>query len=55
MDDTNKKYSLIGESILENKIHKPLWDFEKQADHLISARKTDLPRIKKKEEIFPYR
>ena len=26
------------ESVLENKTHKLLWDFEIQTDHLISAR-----------------
>ena len=30
------------ESILENQMHKILWDFEIQTDHLISARRPDL-------------
>ena len=29
------------EAILENEIHKILWDFEKQTDHLIPTRKLD--------------
>ena len=36
------------ESILENETHKILWDFEKQTDHLISARRPDLVIINKK-------
>ena len=30
------------ESALKNEIHKILWDFEIQTDHLISARQTNL-------------
>ena len=30
------------EFVLENETHKPLWDFEIQTDHLISARRQDL-------------
>ena len=37
------------ESVLENETHKLLWDFEIQTDHLISARRTDLIMINKKE------
>ena len=33
------------ESILENEMHKILWDFEIQTDHLISARWPDLEII----------
>ena len=29
------------ESVLKNETHKPLWDFEIQTDHLISARRPD--------------
>ena len=35
------------ESVLENEMHKILWDFEIQMDHLISARRPDLVLIKK--------
>ena len=35
-------------AVLENDTHKLLWDFDIQADHLISARRPDL-LIKKKE------
>ena len=35
------------ESILENEMHKILWDFEIQTDHLISARRSDLGIVKK--------
>ena len=30
------------ESVLENEMHKLLWDFEIQTDHIISARRPDL-------------
>ena len=30
------------ESVLKNKTHKPLWDFEIQTDYLILARRPDL-------------
>ena len=36
------------ESILENKTHKFLWDFDVQTDYLIPARKLDLVIINKK-------
>ena len=35
------------EFFLENEMHKLLWDFEIQTDHLISARRPDLIRVKK--------
>ena len=35
-------------SILENEMHKILWDFEIQTDHLISARQPDFIIINKK-------
>ena len=41
-DHTNKWYLHNPESVLENRTHKLLWDFEKQTDHLISARWSDL-------------
>ena len=34
--------------VLENNTHKLLWDFDIQTDHLISARRPDLIKIKKK-------
>ena len=37
-------------SVQENDTHKLLWDFDKQTDHLISARKPDLMIIKKKKK-----
>ena len=39
--DMNKWYRHNPESVLENEIHKLLWDFEIQTDHLISARQPD--------------
>ena len=36
------------ESVLENKTHKLLWDFEIQMDHLISARRPDLVIVNQK-------
>ena len=37
--------------VLENNIHKLLWDFDIHTDHLISARRTDLIIINKKKRI----
>ena len=37
-DHTNKWYMHNSESIQENEMHKILWDFEIQTDHLILAR-----------------
>ena len=36
------------DSVVENKTHKLLWEFEIQTDHLISARRPDLVVIKKR-------
>ena len=36
------------ESVQENEMHKILWDFEVQIDHLISARRSDRVMAKKK-------
>ena len=36
-------------SVLKNEMHKLLWDFEIQTDHLISTRQTDLVTGNKKE------
>ena len=38
------------ESFHDNEMHKILWDFEIQADHLILARRTDLVLIKRKKK-----
>ena len=37
------------ESILENEIHKILWDFDLQIDHLIVARRPKLVIVNKKQ------
>ena len=39
------------ESVLENKTHKILLDFEIQTYHLISARRPDLVIVKKKKKV----
>ena len=44
----NKGYTHNSESIQENKMHKILWDFEIQTDHLILARRPDLVIVNKK-------
>ena len=44
----NKWYMHNPESILENEAHKILFDFVIQTDHLISARRPNLPIVKKK-------
>ena len=46
----NKWYMHNLESVLENEMHKNLWDFEIQTDHLILARWPDLLRVNKKRE-----
>ena len=38
------------ESVLEKETHKLLWDFERQTDHRISARRPDLIIINKKKK-----
>ena len=40
-DHTNKWYMDNPESILENEMHKVVWDFEIQTDHIISVRRPD--------------
>ena len=47
-DHTVKWYRDKPESVLENKIHKILWDFEKQMDPLIPARISGAVLINKK-------
>ena len=40
-DHTNKWYMYNTAAVMENDTHKPLWDFNIQTDHLISARRPD--------------
>ena len=49
-DHTNKLYMHNPASVLENAMHKLLWDFNIQTDHLIPARRPDLIIINKKEK-----
>ena len=49
-DHANKWYMHNPESVLENEMHKLLWDFDLQTDHLISARWPDLVIINKKKK-----
>ena len=49
-DHTNKWCMHNPASDLENDIHKLLWDFDLQTDHLISARRPDLIIIKKEKK-----
>ena len=48
-DHTNKLYMYNPESVLKNEMHKLLWDYDIQTDHLISAWRTDLIIIDHKE------
>ena len=47
---TNKWYIHNPAPVLENDSHKLLWDFDKQTDHLIPARRPDLIITKKKKK-----
>ena len=47
-DNTNKWYMHNPASVLENDMHKLLWDFDIQTNHVISARRPDFIVIKKK-------
>ena len=49
-DHANKWYMHNPESFLENEMHKILWAFELQMDHLISARRLDLVIINNKKK-----
>ena len=49
-DHTNKWYMHNPAPVLENDIHKLLWDFDIHTDHVISARRPDLIIITKKKE-----
>ena len=46
----NQWYMYNPSSVLENDTDKPLWDFDVQTDHLISARRADLIVINKKKK-----
>ena len=50
-DHTSKWYMHNQESVLENNMHKILWDFEIQTDHLISVRRPDLVIVNKNKRI----
>ena len=41
-------------SVLENEMHKLLWDFEIQTDYLITARRPDLIIINNKKELAEF-
>ena len=49
----NKWYMHNPAPVLENVMHKLLWDFDLHTDHLISARRPDLIIINKKKREFP--
>ena len=49
-DHTNKWYMHNIESVLENEMHKLLWDFVIQMDYLTSARRPDQEIINQKRE-----
>ena len=51
-DHTNKWYIHNPSPVLENDMHKLLWDFNIQMDHLIPARRPDLIIINKKKRIY---
>ena len=50
-DHTNKWYMHKLAPVLENDLHKLLWDFNIQTDHLIPVRRPDLIIINKKKRI----
>ena len=49
-DHTNKWYMYNPAPVLENDLHKLLWDYDIQTDHLIPARRPDLIIISKKKK-----
>ena len=49
-DHSNKWYMYNLTFVLENEIHKLLWDFDIQTDHLISSRRPDLIIINKRKK-----
>ena len=54
IDHTNKWYTHYPESVLENEMHKILWDFEIQTDYLTSAWRLDLVIVNKKKKKRTY-
>ena len=46
----NKWYMHKPESVEENEMHKVLWDFEIQTDHLIPARRLELVIVNKRKK-----
>ena len=52
IDHTIKWYLHNTKSVLENKTHKLLWDYEIQTDHLMSTRRQDLIIINKKKRTW---
>ena len=51
---TTKWYMNKPKSVLQNEMHKILWDFKIQTDHLILARRPDLVLIYKKKKNLPF-
>ena len=49
-DHTTEWYMYKPESVVENKMHKLLWNFEVLTDHLIPTRKPDLVVINEKKK-----
>ena len=50
-DHAEKCYGHNPETDAENKTHNLLWDVEIETDHLISARRLDIVKIKEKREL----
>ena len=50
LDDTNKWFMHKPPPVLENNIHKLLWNFDIKTDHLISTRRPDLIIINQKKK-----
>ena len=50
IDSTNKLHEHKPKSIVENETNNVLWDFESQADYLISVRRPDRVIVKKKKK-----
>ena len=53
-DATTEWYKHKPESVLENEMHKILWDFEIQTDQLNPARRPNLVIFFSKKENLPY-
>ena len=50
-DHTNKWYMHNPESVVENEMHKILWDFDMQMDPLISTRQPETEIVDKKQSV----